>query len=272
MKPATKVPATAKEVKQFIVSHPKTSTYKLVKKFGITELSAKMCITQALKKVGNENSVLLNDNSYNNANGDEKMRMRKIIIQAIIDSGIFVGKIFSLSHEDTIFEEMLIKAVLKNKFDITCHELNEQTYKNLCAKVGAKGLLFNLSKQDIFESIKDAREGSISHLNLDFCGQIDKVRHIVTTAMENKVLAIGGVLALTLNNRNSAKNGVIDQMLSIIEKKDNVKVVEHCLTSFLLSVGNLNYTVKATPYNDVDVDGTGKTKGNMILYIITRLK
>ncbi len=148
----------------------------------------------------------------------------------------------------------------------------------MCSKNAIEDLCFDLihsteQQGGIGTIIKEAKENQFSHLNLDYCGQINKVANDVLLFMQRNIIPVKGICCLTVNNRGDITRGICKEMLELNPKTlAEDKVIEHCIRTLILTAGNGRYAIKQSiPYYDIDTQ-KGTKKANMIAFIIERIK
>jgi DNA-binding Lrp family transcriptional regulator len=137
-------------------------------------------------------------NTYKNETGANKAIAREKMANIIIKSGVS-GIIPTLPNTNWAIELMINKAINSNSF--LGVERNPITYKKMRSK------LKELKKSDnlfgathlgnISEVIYGKNEGSYAHMILDYCGNLVTIKKELEYSIQNNVLAVGGVMAIT---------------------------------------------------------------------------
>jgi hypothetical protein len=206
-----------------------------------------------------------NDNAYTNKAGIKKEQGRELIREEVILSNIFDGTILTLPSDNCIMEGKLNEDV-SDKFDFVGVEFTKSVYNRMLQQVAKKNLPFkSCVHAPIGDVIAVAKENDYSHLILDYCGQLGTYHKDIEMALNNKIVRVGGVVALTLNRRGRGE--LIDSMMEL-NPLGNVKnkMVENAIITYLMKLCGYNYSIeKVFPYAD-------KGKDNMILIIMKRIK
>jgi hypothetical protein len=234
----------------------------------------------ALKRKGeytedfNRLSKLIDDtyknklNSFSNNAGNEKEKTRIKIKNAIEKSGVgFDNPIVSLPYEDLKMELKLLKEV-SNKFKFIGCEIDKQTYKNMLSNIIKNDLTINTYFGAIGDLLLTRKKDSISHLILDYCGQFESFYKDIQYTIENDLVELNGIIALTFNNRISTSSRYIYELMEKLNPRtdnDDDKTVIHSIKTFINRIGGLKYAIE-----EVFVYGD-KGKASMVLVIIKRI-
>lgn len=137
-------------------------------------------------------------NTYKNETGANKAIAREKMANIIIKSGV-QGIVPTLPNTNWAIELMIEKSVKGNSF--LGVERNPLTFKKM--RTNLKQLRKNneLSGEthlgNIAEVIFGKNENSYAHLILDYCGNLVTIRKELEYAIQNNVVAVGGVMAVT---------------------------------------------------------------------------
>jgi hypothetical protein len=215
--------------------------------------------------VNHYNSVI---NKFSNKCGDEKEKTRIKIKTAIENSGVgFDNPIVSLPFEDLKMELKLLSEVSK-KFKFIGCERDKQTYKNMLTNIVKNDLTINTYFGNIGDLLITRKTNSISHLILDYCGQFGMHYKDIQYTMENDLVEVNGIIALTFNNRISIGTEYIYNLMEKLNPRTDVdddKRVIHSIKTFINRIGGLKYAIEEVfKYKD-------KEKASMVLVIIKRV-
>jgi hypothetical protein len=137
-------------------------------------------------------------NTYKNETGANKAIAREKMANIIIKSGV-QGIVPTLPNTNWAIELMIEKLAKGNSF--LGVERNPLTFKKM--RTNLKQLRKNneLSGEthlgNIAEVIFGKNENSYAHLILDYCGNLVTIRKELEYAIQNNVVAVGGVIAVT---------------------------------------------------------------------------
>ena len=207
-------------------------------------------------------------NSFSNKQGYEKEKTRIKIKNAIQNSGVgFDNPIISLPFEDLKMELKLLKEVSK-KFKFIGCERDKQTYKNMLSNIIKNDLTINTYFGDIGELLLTRKKDSISHLILDYCGQFETYYKDLQYTIENDLVELNGIIALTFNDRISTSSRYIYELMEKLNPRtdmDEGKKVIHSIKTFINRIGGLKYAIdEVFRYKD-------KEKASMVLVIVKRI-
>jgi hypothetical protein len=201
---------TKDAIRKAIVKNPSVNRAELATKLGVT-LREVGAMYASLKRYGVIESVELpkepkkrgrkpkeSKNTYHNENGQNKAIARQKMAEIIIKSGVH-GVIPTLPNTNWAIEQMIDKATDGNLF--LGVERDKDTYKKMNAT------LRNLKKTtkffgsthlgNISEIIYGKNENSFAHMILDYCGNLVTIKKELEYAIQNNVLAVGGIMAVT---------------------------------------------------------------------------
>jgi len=226
----------------------------------------------------------LNKNTFNNRDGKEKQKIRTLIAEAMINSIAPMTKpILTLPSDTLKFEKTLIKRG-SSKFKFLACECDEKTYSLMMANIVKSKLAtkFDTHFGKLSDMIYKAKENEFSHINADYCGQFNSYYREIEYAMRNNIVCVNGTISVTMNDRISkgckgydSENEGIIEMMEAVAPNPNPKANEktlHVVTEFITRMAGYSYRLeKIKRYHDVD-EKTGKTKGNMIMIIVRRIR
>ena len=199
------------------------------------------------------------------------------MVKEIKKSGLTYGKILGLPACDFEIEKKIYNEVSQRFSYIGVEHKKDEFFK----------LLHNLAIEEfvmtpIFGSISDqifkSKENELSHLILDYCGQLDTFAKEIIYAIQNNIVAINGTISITLNRRITLPSGhsfadtIYSDMLGLrnIKEVEKGELVRTALNIFLQGICGLNYAIVETfEYRD---DKKDKRGSNMVLAIVKRLR
>lgn len=204
-------------------------------------------------------------NSFNNHDGVQKRIARDLVITEINDSNL-VGKVLGLPFKNATFERQLLSDVSKDFTFVGC-EHNQETYFNMLQTVIDNRLPMSCINGELIDTINNSKRDEYAHIFADFCGQFDTYRKDIKTIFKNKLVKVGGIVAITLANRNSSKNSLIST-LNELNPLDSIEgsSIECGVKTYLLKKAKFNFALtKVFTYKDDE-------KQSMILYILKRVR
>ena len=256
---------TISEVDKIIIEYyNKVSVKELCKKTDLNIANMKGRLStlskQNLIKTNNKKKV----NSFTNSKGIKKAQARAIMIGAIKQSRLF-GKVLTLPYKTCEIERNLIDKVSKRFKFIGC-EREPKVFIDMLKTVIKYKLDMDCIHGEIGEQIANAKENEFDHLILDYCGQLSTTYNDIRTALKNKIVKIGGTIAITLNKRQSVKDGIENEMNMLNPLGIENGQVENAILTFIFGVTDFNYSLQTKfTYKD-------KKNSSMILIILKRVK
>lgn len=136
-------------------------------------------------------------NTYKNHNGANKSIAREKMANIIIKSGV-TGIIPCLPNEDWFIEKMIFDKAQANSF--LGVERDKPTYKIMCSKLAElkkEGFFAGVHHGNISDVIYGRFENSYAHMILDYCGQLKTIKKELEYSIQNNILAVGGIMAVT---------------------------------------------------------------------------
>lgn len=286
---------TPKEVQKIISENSKLSTIELSLKFNIplrtvsgNVAAMKSALTRA-NKLTNEpvkrnltNKKFLKtivDSNFGNIKGIHKDEARTKMVNAIEKSGLKYGKILSLPACEFLIEQTIYNQV-SQRFTYVGVEYDKDEFFNLLINLAKKQFIMTPIFGNMSEQIFKTKQDELSHLILDYCGQLDTFAKEIIYAIQNNIVAKNGIIAITLNRRITLAQGktfsdtIYSDMLGLRNIKRNEvedgNLVRLALNIFLERICGLNYAVIETfEYCDSKANKKGS---NMVLAIVKRLR
>lgn len=175
---------------------------KLVKKnFFVADQRPKEIVKKVKKeKVAKDKYII---GKYKNHDGENKHLARNKMINAIVKGGLLMGKILSLPAEFCKLELRILQEV-SNKFVFDLCEHDTEVYSRLLRNVLENNILTtSIQRCEISEIIDKARQDEYSHLILDYCGNFNTHHLELDRAMTNKIVKVGGIIAMTFSQRDT---------------------------------------------------------------------
>jgi hypothetical protein len=290
---------TPKEIQEYIKSNPTLNSTQLSTILNITPLIArgniaamKSNITRANKAMGilkpiddkpkrayNKKTftIVKEVSNFANIKGLHKDEARDKIVNEINKSGLTYGKILSLPACQFIIERTIFNKV-SQRFTYVGVEYDKGEYFKLLMNLAKEQFVMTPIFGNISEQIFKCNENELSHLILDYCGQLDTFAKEIIYAIQNNIVAKNGIIAITLNRRISLGSGqsfadtIYSDMLGLrnIKEVEKGELVRTALNIFLERICGLNYAIIETfEYCD---NKENKKGANMVLAIVKRLR
>lgn len=258
---------TKTAIRTELIDKPKINRPSLAVKYGVTLRTVGAIyahLSRAAKKAG---IVKKADNSYSNHDGFNKNVARTKMINPIIDSGV-AGNILTLPNNNWIIEQKIAKAVKGVSF--TAVECVRKTFLEMRRKGKELGLSFTANFGFINEFIYGKIENSYGHLILDYCGELPKISKEIEYAINNNIVAVGGIIAVTFVKQiRGTKNTVLGETimgLATINNGDLRCDTERAAEAYFNKITGWNYRVEEFFY----YQDKGHTP--MALVVIKRIK
>lgn len=243
--------------KLLTITEIKINTVKQVSK--LDKLMSKTASKIATKKL---------TNTYSNDDGDLKEETRIKITSAIQKSNCLTSEnpIISMPSYSAKMEMMFLNDISKKLNIIGC-EYDKLTYQKLLMNVVKNDLNLSVNFGSMGDLLKTRKPNSISNLVLDYCGQFGIFYKDYQYAIENDLVEVNGIIALTVNNRISPNTEYIYDLMNELNPRldGDEKNVTHTIRTFVNRIGGLKYKIEEVfPYSD-------KGKANMLCVIIRRI-
>ena len=205
-------------------------------------------------------------------NGKGKSIARNLMLELILPNLTGIP-ILSLCSHTCAIEKEVYQINPDQKFDTA--ENDKDTFLGELKTI-VDNQLTNINPYfgDIHDLILKANESQYSHLILDFCGQLGTTHNIIKSAFERNIVAVGGYIFITLNNRGGDKSEDIDfnnkifSSLNILNPKgenDYTSPVEHALKTLVNRLAGFNYAIIGEPLKYTDT-------ARMIMITVKRVK
>lgn len=197
-------------IKAAIIANPTIDRVKLAKKqkVSLREVGAMyaslrrygiITAVEAIKEAKKRGRKPKDDkNTYKNETGANKAIAREKMANIIIKSGVS-GIIPTLPNTNWAIELMINKVTNSNSF--LGVERNPITYKKMRSNLkefkSTSNIFGTTHLGNISEVIYGKNEGSYAHMILDYCGNLATIKKELEYTIQNNVLAVGGVMAVT---------------------------------------------------------------------------
>lgn len=227
---------------------------------------------QTLKKhnyvIDTINKKLVKQNKYNKIEGKDngKKQARKLTIDKIIYSNIS-GLVATLMETKTDIEKSLSEHYPDMRF--LAIERNEDTYKQLKALVETEKLPIDVKMGNMSSYLYGAEENQYAHLLLDYCGILPTIDKELRYTIQNKIVCVGGVIAVTITKPIRFSNGNIADTLNTLKVKNNNfegdkrTDIDRCIEKYFYSLCGFDYTIDFFSYKDTSP---------MMLILLKRIK
>lgn len=208
-------------------------------------------------------------NTYRNHNGENKEVARVKMTNHVVNSGV-VGVVPTLPNTDWIIEQKIANQLPDMNF--IGAELDKVTYNKM--RKNLKGLELNATTHfgKIGELIYGKTDDTYAHLILDYCGHLSTFSKEIEYAINNNVVKVGGVMAITFGKplRGLDSQTAKIKGLAPINNGDERCVSDRGIENYFAKITGWNYEVSEIfYYSDKKESGKGYP---MTLVIIKRLK
>jgi hypothetical protein len=140
-----------------------------------------------------------------NGEGEYKKEARELMATYIKNSGV-VGLVPSLMNEYTIIEEDILQTLPKMTFLGVDDDI--EIINKLKAKVRAKKLPIKTKVGLMSGEIFGKESDEYAHLILDYCGNLFKQAKEIEYAIDNNIVKVGGIIAITISKTMRSGKGV----------------------------------------------------------------
>jgi len=260
---------TKDTIRETLRLFPKTDRKKLATKYGVTN-STVGAIYSHLNRVSTkldrvmEKGFKTPKNTYNNADGTNKQYAREKIIRYIIESKV-EGIVPTLPNTNWFIESSIAK--LRNMFFIGV-ERDHKTFLAMRKMLKTLKLNGEAYRGDMSDKIFGVLQNTYAHIILDYCGQLPTFAKEIEYAINNDIVKIGGIIAITFGKPIRSTGGMFDVISALGRVKSNVADIrcmsEKATQSYFDKITGFNYElVEIFDYQD---------KYPMTLVILKRIK
>ena len=209
------------------------------------------CVIENLN-VNNENSPLRKkggyiQGEYKNGEGENKKQAKKIMQEHIIATNI-QGHIGTLTNLYIDMETAIYNAM--PNCDFIAVENNPRVFEQMRRKFKKCGLPIKC-KFGLFSSILYGEDkNTYAHLIMDYCGDLPTIAKELEYTIDNDLVGVGGIIALTTNKINRRGSG---EMWDFITSLSDYKTINKDIDSrsnteiqnerFLYSILGKNYRI-----------------------------
>ena len=148
------------------------------------------------------------DAPFVNVRGNNKDTARQKMVNHIAQSGLREGTILTLPSHTCKIELMLMEHV--KGFDFMACEVEKSGYYNMLKTIVKNELPMHSYNGQVSDLIYSAKQDQYSHLILDYCGTIGRYANELKYALDNRIVKVGGTIAITLNKRGLINNTLLD--------------------------------------------------------------
>jgi hypothetical protein len=207
--------------------------------------------------------------AFTNELGVQKQIAREWIVNSIYNSD---KEFLTLPADNCKIEKMILEKISPKCNFVMCEEKPEVYRKLLLRIVNEFKHMPTLHPYKVSKLIYEAKENQYSNLILDYCGQIATFADEIKYAIDNDIVEVNGVIALTFAKRISqdASKNFIEQieLLNKLPKSTygdiNESRTENAVITYINRICGLKYSLeKVFNYRDTSA---------MILVIIRRIK
>jgi hypothetical protein len=211
-------------------------------------------------------------NSYNNVKGVNKEIARNKMAKYIVDSNV-EGLVPTLCHIDAIIEKKILAH--NENYEFLGIERDLETFKALEETIKRENLPIKAYKGDFSDKIYGAKENQYAHIIGDYCGELPTFASEVEYAVANKIVKVGGIMALTFGKpirSKCLKSESIFKLGAFITNDDTVirSQSDKAIEGYFQRLIGFNFDlVEIFNYHD----DKGKGKGYpMVLIILKRIR
>jgi len=205
---------------------------------------------------------------YTNSEGENKKEAKKIMQEHIIATNI-QGHIGTLTNVCIDMETAIYNA-MPNCF-FTAVEKRLDVYEQMRRKFKKCGLPIKCVFGLFSDILYGQGSNTFAHLIMDYCGNLPKIARELKYTIDNNLVGVGGLIALTTSNINRRGSGDLWDFISLLSNDDTINKNKDFRSKseienerFLYSILGMNYIIiKVFPYRD---------KSEMILTIIKRIR
>jgi len=258
--------ATKKAIKNELIANPKANRAELALKYGV-DLRNVGAVYASIKRYFDKAKFKKGNNNYSNHEGIKKEAARTRMANHVIDSGV-IGNILTLPNTDWVIEQKILKSVKGVSF--TAVECVRETFLEMRRKAKKLNLIFTAHFGMVSELIYGKSENSYAHLILDYCGELPKIAKEVEYAINNNIVAVRGIIAVTFVKQvRGSKNTLMGEKimgLATANNNDFRSDSERSAEAFFHKITGWNYEIKEFFY----YKDSGHTP--MALVIIKRIR
>ena len=258
---------TKKAIRRELIKNPEINRAKLAVKYGVglrNVGAAFASLNRAMNKAGKQKK---GNNTYSNHNGVNKERARKKMVNHVIYSGV-TGNILTLPNTEWVIEKNITKGLKGVCF--TAVECVRETFLEMRRNAKKFGLNFTANFGFVHEFIYGKVENTYAHLVLDYCGELPKISKEIEYAINNNIVAVGGIIAVTFVKQiRGSKNTLLGEKitsLAAINNSDTRCETERSAEAYFHKITGWNYEIQEFFY----YQDKGHTP--MALVIIKRIK
>ena len=261
---------TKDSIRQTLKLFPNTDRKALATKHGVTN-STVGAIYSHLNRISTKLDKAMDKgfktpkNAYNNADGTNKQFAREKMIRYIVDS-LVEGIVPTLPHTNWFIESSIAK--VRNMFFIGI-ERDHKTFLAMRRILKTLKLNGEAYRGDMSDKIFGVLENTYAHIILDYCGQLPTFAKEIEYALNNDIVKIGGIIAITFGKPIRGQNGMFEVIGNLGRIKSNVIADNRCMSekatqSYFDKITGFNYElVEIFDYQDTYP---------MTLVIIKRIK
>ena len=208
------------------------------------------------------------NNTYNKDETKHKGKQvaRQLTIDKITQSNLS-GLVATLMETKTYIEKSLLSHYPDMRF--LAIERNEKTYNQLKVLVKNESLPIDVELGNMSSFLYGVEENHYAHLLLDYCGILPTIHKELKYTIQNKIVCVGGVIAITIMKPLRFSNDkIIDTLNGFKVKKnnfegDNRTDIDRSIERYFYSLCGFDYEIELFSYFD---------SSPMMLILLKRLK
>lgn len=237
------------------------------------EVTSKTTIEEPTKKEVVEVTTKNTQNSYNNVNGVKKEIARNKMAKYIIDSNV-EGLVPTLCHIDALIEKKILEH--NENFNFIGVERKLETFNQLKETIKRENLPIEAYEGNFSDKIYGAKENQYAHIIGDYCGELPTFASEIEYAIFNKIVKVGGILALTFGKpirSKCLKSEGIYNLGKFITNDDTSSIrsqSDKAIEGYFQRLIGFNFNLMEI-FNYYDDKGRGKGYP-MVLIILKRIK
>ena len=231
------------------------------------------CMTTPKKVVTKTVNTNVSVNPYNNVKGVNKEIARNKMAKYIVDSNV-EGTIPTLCHIDATIEKKILAH--NENYNFIGIERDLETFNAMKKTIKNENLPIKAYRGDFSDKIYGAKENQFAAILGDYCGELPTFASEVEYAVSNKIVKVGGIMALTFGKPIRSKCLKSDSIfkLGAFITNDNENVIrsqsDKAIEGYFQRLIGFDFDLVEI-FNYFDDKGKGKGYP-MVLVILKRIR
>lgn len=166
---------------------------------------------------------------FRNVDGKYKKLARLKMAKHIDDTKLKFGRVLTLPWKEWALEKVVSENASKLLSYDAC-ESNPAVFLEMVANsriVGRRNVCY---PTPISDRIYAAKEGTYDHALLDYCGALDKQKEELMYALQNNIVKVGGIIAVTLTKARS-KDTLVGKLNALRSELSGETIKPNCNAS-----------------------------------------